>query len=185
MSKADTRFPLSQARVWADDAMQAIAIYSPRVQVAGSIRRERDDIGDIDLVLADISDENPWVKHSISRALMELGYAQTKDGDRIASFTREGKCSLDLYFATPETWGITLLIRTGSAAHNVKMTKAAGQCLPGRKISVAQGVLDTGGRVIASRTEDDIFHAVGMRYVEPEDREAPEFQSYIDREPSA
>lgn len=179
MSKAMTRFPLRQATAWAFEAMDALAICSPRVQIAGSIRRERDDIGDIDLVLLDKSDEDPWVRHSVSRALYELGYAQTKDGQRIASFTRTGKCGLDLYFATPETWGITLLVRTGSAAHNIKLTQVAQKMLPARSLKVSQGIVDTGGRVIASQTEEDIFAALRIPFVDPVEREAPEFQSWI------
>lgn len=179
MSKATTRFPLRQAKEWAFEALDALTIYSPRIEIAGSIRRERDDVGDIDLVLLDISDESPWVRHSISRALMEIGYAQTKDGERIASFTRSGTCGLDLYFATLDTWGITLLVRTGSAAHNIKLTQVAQRMLPARRLKVSQGIVDTAGRVIASRTEDDIFHALGLRWLTPELREAPEYQSWI------
>ena len=182
MSKADTRFSLRQAKHWAVEAMEAIAVYSPRIEVAGSIRRQRDDVGDIDLVVLDISEENPWVRSQIARVLMELGYAQTKDGERIASFTRAGKCGLDLYFATAETWGITLLIRTGSAAHNVKLTQVAAKCLPVRRLSVARGVLDTAGAVVASRTEDAIFHALGLRWIDPELREAPEYASWVHEE---
>lgn len=179
MSKTTTRYPLAHAQAWALEALDALAICSPRVQIAGSIRREREDVGDIDLVLLDKGDEDPWMRHSVARALHDLGYTMTKDGNLIASFVRVATSPLDLYYATPDTWGTTLLIRTGSAAHNIKLVEAGKKRLPARLLKVSQGVVDTAGRVIASRTEEEIFAALGVPYVAPEDREAPEYQSWI------
>lgn len=179
MSKVAQRFALSQARAWAREAHEGVSRHSALVTVAGSIRRQREDVGDIDLVVLDISDENPWFRHAITQELAGLGYEQHKDGERIASFTRDGACGLDLYYATIASWGITLLVRTGSAAHNVKLTQVAQRMLPARSLKVSQGVVDTGGRVIASQTEEEIFAALGVPFVAPEDREAPEYQSWI------
>lgn len=179
MSKVAQRYPLSHARGWAAEAVEALYRHTQRVMIAGSIRRLRDDVGDIDLVLLDPTAENPWARHQIGEALSALGYVQQKDGERIATFTREGTCALDLYYATPETWGITMLVRTGSAAHNIKLTQVAQRMLPARALRVSQGIVDTAGRVIASQTEEEIFKALGITFVRPEDREAPEFQSWI------
>jgi DNA polymerase (family 10) len=182
VSKVDTRFPLSQAKAWALEAAEVVARYSPHVKVAGSIRRMRDDIGDVDLVVLDGVDDNPWQHGAIANALAELGYVQTKDGDKIASFTREGKASLDLYYATRATWGITLLVRTGSAAHNIKLAETGRRLIPTRKLAVSRGIVDTAGNVVASADELEIFAVLGLKYVEPEQREAPEYQGYIRQE---
>lgn len=102
-----------------------------------------------------------------------------QDGDHIASFVRADTCGLDLYYATPDTWGTTLLVRTGSAAHNIKLVEAGKHLLPARLLKVSRGVVDTAGRVVASRTEEEIFAALGVPFVAPEDREAPEYESWI------
>lgn len=178
MSKG-ARFPLGQAQSWADMAAGVVSRYSPTVLIAGSIRRQRPDVGDIDLVVLDFTSHNPWQRHEIGVALVELGYDQTKDGDKIASFTRPGKASLDLYYATEDTFGVTLLVRTGSAGHNMFLAEHGRKLLPSRRLSVARGILNTADTVVASRTEADCFSALGLRYVEPEQREAPEFDRLI------
>lgn len=179
MSKVATRYSLAQAVDWATAAQTAVSVYSPIVAVAGSIRRQRDDIGDIDLVVLDYTSQNPWQRHEIGVALVGLGYDQTKDGDKIASFTHPTRCPLDLYYATLETWGITLLVRTGSAGHNIKLAEHGKHRLPTRRLSVARGILNTADIVVASRTEEECFAALGLTYVPPWEREAPEFDAMV------
>lgn len=179
MSKVDTRFPLAQAKAWAYEAAEVVGAYSPKVVIAGSIRRQRADIGDIDLVVLDFTSQNPWQKHEIGVALAQIGYDQTKDGDKIAAFTRRGKANLDIYYATSDTWGITLLVRTGSAGHNIFVANHGRQQLPTRRLSVSRGILNTADIVVASRTEEECFAALGVAFVPPEQREAPEFDATV------
>jgi DNA polymerase (family 10) len=164
----------------AQECVRLIERLTPRVEVAGSIRRRRERIGDIDLVLLDWTEANPWQHAQIASELGLLGYEPIKDGDKIASFRNtQGRAGLDLYYATPETWGITLLCRTGSAAHNIKLVDVGKRLLPARFLQVSRGIVDTADRVVAGATEEGIFHALGLEYVEPEKREAPEFQHLV------
>ena len=73
---------------------------------------------------------------------------------------------IDLYFATPETWGTLVLIRTGSAEHNIKLSMIAQK----KGLKLSHGGLSKNGQVIAS-TEKEIFEALDLPYVEPEERE--------------
>jgi DNA polymerase (family 10) len=75
---------------------------------------------------------------------------------------------VDIYFATKETWGILLLVRTGSKEHNIKLCQHAIN--KGMKLSVSNGLMK-GNEVIASMTEEDIFKGLGMDYIKPEDRD--------------
>jgi len=75
---------------------------------------------------------------------------------------------VDIYCARPESWGVLLLIRTGSKEHNIMMCSRARDM--GMMLSAKAGVI-RGCRVIASKTETDIFKALNMEFVEPENRE--------------
>jgi hypothetical protein len=69
---------------------------------------------------------------------------------------------------THSNWGAVLMCRTGSKEHNIAMIQKAG--FLGRKWSPTDGVSED-GKLIASADEESIFRALGMDYVEPEDRE--------------
>jgi DNA polymerase/3'-5' exonuclease PolX len=182
VSKVETRYPLLYADSWAQEAVRIVGELAPRVAIAGSIRRRRADVGDIDLVVLEDLGTNPWQHSAIAGAIQGLGYFMRTDGPKIQSFARPDRPSLDIYYATPATWGITMVVRTGSAAHNIKLVKAGERLLPARKLSVARGILDTAGNVVAGYSELTVFAELGLKYVEPEDREAPEFQHLVDRE---
>lgn len=149
------------------------------VDIAGSLRRKRPFVGDIDLVVLDVTERNPWQRQHVGAALAMIGYTQTKDGERIAAFTRPGGPNIDLYYATREMRGITLLIRTGSAGHNMKLALLGKKRLPARTLAVSRGIVDTAGNVVASQTEEDCFRALGLAWIEPEEREAPEFDAMV------
>ena len=74
----------------------------------------------------------------------------------------------DVYRARPETWGVILLIRTGSKEHNVKLCTLARS--KGLMLSASQGVIEN-HNIVACRTEEGIFSALSMKFVEPKDRE--------------
>lgn len=177
MSKG-MRYRLEEARDRATGVRTVALRHATRAEIAGSIRRGRPDVGDIDLVV-ELPWENLWAHAQLIGDLCALGYEPIKDGDKIASFSHPTGPGLDVYFADPSTWGVALLIRTGSAAHNIKLVEAGKQVLPVRRLTVSRGVLDTAGRVVASATEEEIFEALGVPYVEPALREAPEYEGWI------
>lgn len=179
MSKSAVRWPLAAASSWASEAENAISDLTPRIAVAGSIRRKRPDVGDIDLVLLENLSANPWQQNAIAARLAMLGYAQIKAGERIQSFTRERAASLDLYYATHETWGITMVIRTGSAAHNIRLATRGAHLLPARRLAVSRGILDTAGHVVAGADESGVFEALDLPYVDAERREAPDLEHLV------
>lgn len=69
-------------------------------------------------------------------------------------------------FVTPETWGTLVLIRTGSAEHNIKLSMIAQK----KGLKLSHSGLTKNGEVITS-TEKEIFKALDLPYVEPEERE--------------
>jgi DNA polymerase/3'-5' exonuclease PolX len=160
--------------------------------VVGSIRRKRPEVNDIDIIAIpmprlDVSSDQVW--RAIPRTLFEkLKAVIVKRGDWLITVTIPGHDSdltqtwfqgkeplnqvqVDIYRATDETWGVLELIRTGSKEHNVKLCAYA--LMHHMMLSAARGVMKQ-GTVIASRTEQEIFDALGIQYVPPEQREETE-----------
>lgn len=82
-------------------------------------------------------------------------------------FAHAGKS--DLFTGSPSNWGMLILARTGSKEHNVKLAATAKR--QGLLFSPHEGI-KRGDEIIASKTEEEIFAALGLAYVEPERREA-------------
>jgi DNA polymerase (family 10) len=131
--------------------------------VAGSIRRHRDTIGDVDILAVSRSPSE------VSRAFEALPQVQavhahgpTKTLVRL----RKG-IDADLRVLAPESFGAALLYFTGSKPHNIAL----------RKIAKAQGLklneygLFHGKRRVAGRSEEEIYQALGFSWIPPEMRE--------------
>jgi len=153
---------LEEAKRLAQEIVEQIFPHCERVEVAGSIRRKKSEVRDIDLVLI----PKPFLWSRIIATLQRTMDAEVlKRGDIIAQLTIKG-VNVDLYVASPETWSALLLIRTGSAQHNIKLSMLAQK----KGLKLTHRGLVKGGNVIAS-TEKEIFEALELSYVEPEERE--------------
>jgi DNA polymerase/3'-5' exonuclease PolX len=151
---------LQYAQKLAQEIIQQIRTCCEQIEVAGSIRREKIEVRDIDIVL--IPKIMLW--HRIITTLQRKMDARVvKCGDSVAQLTIRD-VNVDLYVATLQTWGALLLIRTGSAEHNIRLSKRALSM--GMKLTHSGLAKD--GKVIAS-TEKEIFEALGLSYIEPEE----------------
>jgi len=143
------------------------------VVVVGSVRRKRPEVHDIDIVLIPQS----WMWNTVIQSLKNnMGARVVEAGQELVRLrvpsqnivTTQPYVQVDIYRARPETWGVLLLIRTGSIQHNIKLCSKAKSM--GMMLSAAKGVIKD-EKVIASRTEEEIFKALGIDFVEPEKRE--------------
>lgn len=180
------RIPLDEAQAIAVDLRAELIPYCYEIQVAGSIRRERPDVGDIDLVCIPMSYEisvtdmfgtvlstSPvleTLKHL--QELEDVGIVQiSKSGAQIVSFTyRDMAC--DLYQVSDQTAFPTIyLVRTGSENWNRFLA-----CLAinqGKKFKVnGQGIVCQGERV-GYLSEEHILEAVGLPFIPPKERDVP------------
>ncbi len=147
-----------------------------KVEIAGSIRRKKPLVNDIDIVCIP-DNENRFMTHVKNFGKLKVA------GEKIirVEMFQEFGIDLDIYIATPATWGTLNLIRTGSKEHNVKLCTLArrknlhlhadGTGL--FKMNSVQGLfsLEPGDETrIAGDTEESIFEALGIEYVKPEDR---------------
>ena len=152
---------LERAKAIAEEVIKRLSPYCQRIQVAGSVRRQKPLVKDIDLVLIP---SDPW---NLSHEIAGLGYSYAA-GDKLKRVSYNG-VQVDLYYASEETWGMTLLVRTGSADHNIFLAARAKKM--GLHFSVARGIENKMGEVIASRTEEEVLSALGLNYIPPEERE--------------
>ena len=153
---------LQQAEKLAEQIVELISPFCDRITIAGSIRRKKPVVRDVDIVL--ISKPLRWSR-IISTLQRKMDAKVLKHGNKIAQLTIKG-VNVDLYSATPETWGALVLIRTGSMAHNIKLSTIALR--KGMKLT-HRGLMKN-GEIFAS-TEKEVFEALGMEYVPPEERE--------------
>nr|MDA8252168.1 DNA polymerase/3'-5' exonuclease PolX [Rhodospirillales bacterium] len=137
------------------DVMQA--------EVAGSYRRRRETVGDLDVVVA-----TPAAEAVIARFVADEDIAGIiEQGPTRASVTLRQGLQLDLRAVAPDSLGSALLYFTGSKAHNIAL----------RRIAVAKGWklneygLFDGDRRIAGRTEEEVYARLGLCFIPPELRE--------------
>ncbi len=132
-------------------------------EVAGSYRRRRETVGDLDFVVS--SNAAPAV---IERFVHDEEVAQViEHGPTRASVNLKHNLQLDLRAVLPASYGAALLYFTGSKAHNIAL----------RRIAVAKGWklneygLFEGDRQIAGVTEADVYIRLGLPFIPPELRE--------------
>lgn len=151
-------------------ATEVFSLLSPhceRIEIAGSIRRKRPNPGDIEIVCIPKPYEVGLFESGIATVINKWekvrGVLPCKYTQRIYKNEK-----VDIFFATPDNWGLILAIRTGSAEYSHKVL-ADGW--------VARGYHGDGGKLVRDgniryiREESDLFNLLGMDYVEPENRE--------------
>jgi DNA polymerase (family X) len=136
------------------------------VEVAGSIRRRKETIGDIDiLVVTDYPQD--IMEYFISMGQVDRVILK---GPKKSTVMLKENVSCDLREVPEESFGSALLYFTGSKEVNVELRKIAIK--NGWKLS--EYGLFRGKKIIAGKTEEEIFQKFGMDYLEPEIRETVE-----------
>lgn len=132
---------------------------------AGSLRRMKETIGDIDILAAG-EDTAAITGYFAGLPDVERVLAQ---GDTKASVLTANGLQLDLRVVKPSEYGSALQYFTGSKEHNVRLRDMAKK--RGLKIS-EYGIFDVRtGRNLGSRSEADIYTAMGLDLMDPELRE--------------
>jgi len=162
---------LDNARMLADLIVQEVAPYCSRVEVAGSIRRGCRQVHDVDLVCIPHSPTALWARFTRrSTSILQ--------GTKIWRFETRHQVQLDVYLAEdrepelfdarPSNWGSAMVLRTGSAGHNIWLVERAKRM--GMQWHTEFGVYDPRGEFLAGETEAEIFAALGLPYIEPAER---------------
>ena len=163
------RLPLAIALPAAEEVIRQLQQACPAlhsVLPAGSIRRWKDTIGDIDLLVASTEPAE------VMRAFTSLPVVRRVlgVGDTRASIVTLADVQIDLRVVAPESLGAAMQYFTGSKEHNVKLRAIAIR--KGLKLN-EYGVfaIDDDQTNLASRTEQEVYAALGLPWIPPELRE--------------
>src|SRR5690606_28430999 len=126
----------------------------------GSIRRHRETIGDVDVLVATT---DPQRVSKTFEALPEVRAVLAHGPTKILVRLSNG-IDADLRIVAPESFGAALLCFTGSKAHNVALRKIALK----RGLKLNEYGLFRGERRIAGRTEEEVYRALGLPWIPPE-----------------
>ena len=136
-----------------------------RCTYAGSLRRMRETIGDVD-ILAAADDSAPLMAAFIAQpeAAGVIASGPTKPSIRTASGLQ-----VDLRVVPLDAWGAALQYFTGSTAHNVAVRQIAVR----KKLRLSEyGLFDVEtGALIVSRTEEEVYARLGLAWIPPAMRE--------------
>jgi len=140
----------------------ALAPISQRCAYAGSLRRWRETIGDVD-ILAAADDSGPLM------AAFAAGQEVIAGGPAKTSIRTDRGLQVDLRVVPLDAWGAALQYFTGSTAHNVAVRQIAIR----KKLKLSEYGLfeaDT-DKLIVSRTEEEVYARLGLAWVPPAMRE--------------
>ncbi|MDZ4166829.1 MAG: DNA polymerase/3'-5' exonuclease PolX [Coriobacteriia bacterium] len=135
------------------------------VSHAGSIRRMKETVGDVDVLVA--ADDGPAVMDAV-RALPMVTDVIASGDTKTSVMTTSGR-QADVRVVAPESWGAALQYFTGSAEHNVRLREIAKA--RGLKISEYGVFRVSDGQRVAGATEEDVYASLGMPVMAPEVRE--------------
>ncbi|HTU06680.1 MAG TPA: helix-hairpin-helix domain-containing protein, partial [Trebonia sp.] len=158
------RVLLNVAMDTATGIVDALTRHTDRVGYAGSLRRWRETIGDVDVLATATGDTHAA---AIMDAFRDLGDEIIVSGPTKTSIRAGNGLQVDLRVVTTDCWGAALQYFTGSQAHNV-----ATRAIAVRKgLKLSEYGLFRGEELIASATEEDVYGALGMEWVPPPMRE--------------
>ncbi|PYO98516.1 MAG: DNA polymerase/3'-5' exonuclease PolX [Gemmatimonadetes bacterium] len=137
-----------------------------QIEVAGSYRRRRETIGDLDIV---VTPEEQDSANAMDRFVKYGDVAEViSKGETRATVKLRGGLQVDLRAVEPDAYGAALLYFTGSKAHNIELRKIAQE----KSYKLNEYGLFKGTRRAAGKTEEEIYGKLGLDWIAPELREA-------------
>ncbi len=151
---------INEAQKIAEKYLYRLKAFCLRAEIAGSIRREKSEVKDIEIVCI------PDPKY-LEEFCGEVNLLEKVKGDPTGKYTQrklhEG-INLDLFMVNKRNWGNIFAIRTGSADFSHKIL-ACGWVKAGYKS--INGMLTKNGQEIECQEEKDLFNLIGISYIEP------------------
>lgn len=134
-----------------------------RVEAAGSFRRKKETVGDLDILVVTTQPElvmTAMISHPWTESVLAQGRTKT-------SVLLRGSLQVDLRVVPEQSFGAALHYFTGSQAHNIAIRKLAQQ----KKLKVNEYGVYQGERRVAGKTEEEVYRTFGLPCIPPELRE--------------
>jgi len=183
-SKGKEKYQAAYAMQTAQAVGTHLAAYIDRFAIAGSLRRGKPWVHDVDLVCIPKIVMMPARRPTLfltQEPVNQVGLKLLKFndehvitdlviGEKLARFTWiESGVPVDIYFADESTWHTILLIRTGSKEHNFCLCKIAA-AMGGRLHADGRGLELSDGTFAKITSEEDIFQLLGTAFRKPGER---------------
>lgn len=187
MSTEKQRWPYAIGAALAEQIKVDLAPFCERIEIAGSIRRKKESVGDVELLfipkfedrqfdmfttapinLASETLGNWLVAGIISKRPGSDGTFAWGPKNKLAIHSATG-IPIDFFATTAENWWVSLVIRTGGKDTNLKLTTGA-QARGASLNAYGCGITLTGGDIIPATSERHVFELCKVPYQEPEER---------------
>ncbi len=166
--RKDQRIPIGEALPIVEDIVTALSpIRGVRnLAPAGSLRRFRETVGDIDLMG---TADDPAQVISAFAALPQVAQVLAQGSTRASAIVRDG-LQIDLRMVEHDCFGSLLQYFTGSKQHNISLRERGRR--QGLKLSEYGIAVTATDRLEKFSTEEEFYHRLGLQYIPPELREA-------------
>lgn len=179
------RWPRAEALHVAEEICEALRTVTLKREIAGSLRRGKAVVGDIEILyiprwsvapLDFFSDLQDLAESAIATLVEEGVLAARKNSvgrvawgqkNKLAVHVRSG-IPVDLFAASEENWWNYLVCRTGPAALNTRICVAAQR--KRWKWNPYGAGFSRGNEIVVMESEADVFEFVGLPYLKPEER---------------
>jgi DNA polymerase (family X) len=170
IDKESKRMPLKEAEKTGKEIIREL-IRIPGVQkavLAGSLRRKKETVGDIDIViLSEPKNRKKIVEQIIS--LPQVEGVLVKGITKVSLVLKKENIQVDIRLVHDYEYGAAMLYSTGSKEHNIKLRMIAKQ--RGLKIN-EYGIFDAEtNKRLAGATEEEMYHFLKLKYIPPEQRQ--------------
>jgi DNA polymerase (family X) len=142
-----------------------------KITPAGSLRRGRETVGDLDLLVTGKCCENPKQRDAVIERILNFpGITDVlAKGENKVSFKLRNGMQVDVRILPPESYGAALQYFTGSKSHNVNLRQRALK--KGYTLNEYGLFTVDGEKRVASKTEEEIYKKLGLEWIPPELRE--------------
>jgi len=157
--------------------LELVRMNSERAEIAGSLRRKAQEVGDIEIVAAPkfyVPDMlgAPSETHSLDQFDWSTLGRVMLNGHKQKKIILPGEIQLDLFIVTPPAqWGVIFLLRTGSDSFNKRFVtkKSFGGLMPGH-LQMKDGAIWQGSKLLPTPEEADMWKLWEMRPIPPWER---------------